>query len=514
MNLLIVDDDVIEVDELLRNMPWMEWGIEKTYHAYNIGDAKKLICEKKIQILLCDIEMPMGSGLDLIQWIKESKYKKIEVVVLSCHSEFMYAQRAIRLGCINYLSKPIEMNSLMEAILQAEENVTRTEREEQFFGNETYFWEDVLTKEISSERSLQKIQKLHGWEQSFRTYIPVLLSIKHIDSPQNINMSLAAFIAGNVAGELMQSCSAVIAIVRYNIIEIIVPGVMADKIHTQLEKVEEYLLRRCYIYSNGYIGNAKEPFCAASEMHRLMLFDRDCVEAQKVFETDELSIHPDSNGKGIPDQCFGSMVESAFRENKFTELYSDLKRLFSSLKTNEISRKMLIDYDNHLRYEIKRCECQSQSFHHILEQYENENNKEVLSIVQFLSFYSGLLERYEATAGETGSLGHEEVVEKVKEYISLNIDRIVSREELAEYVCMNVDYLNRVFKGATGKSLMKYINDEKVEMCKQLLQETSLTVSEVSEMVGFSNYSYFATFFKKNVGISPSTYRLDYEKQN
>lgn len=116
MNILLVDDDIYLVDVVKTMVHWEALEIDEVYTANSIGQAKKIINEIPIDMMLCDIEMPQGSGLELIQWCREEKYQ-IEVIILSSYAKFEYAQNAMKMGSYDYLVKPIPYEEL-EAILK------------------------------------------------------------------------------------------------------------------------------------------------------------------------------------------------------------------------------------------------------------------------------------------------------------------------------------------------------------------------------------------------------------
>ena len=60
MKLLLVDDDKIIINSMPGSFPWADWGITEIRTAWSIKQAKKILEEEQIDILLCDIEMPMG----------------------------------------------------------------------------------------------------------------------------------------------------------------------------------------------------------------------------------------------------------------------------------------------------------------------------------------------------------------------------------------------------------------------------------------------------------------------
>ena len=62
--------------------------------------------------------MPNGSGIDLVSWMKEHS-REIICVFLTCHSDFSYAKRAISLGVLDYLLKPVDYDELEEVIEKA-----------------------------------------------------------------------------------------------------------------------------------------------------------------------------------------------------------------------------------------------------------------------------------------------------------------------------------------------------------------------------------------------------------
>ena len=91
ITILIVDDDKLLVDKLEETVNWSKIGIDMVFTANNIRQAQKLLEEYPIEMLLCDIDMPQGNGLELLEWIR---YKKldIECAFLSSYANFAYAQ--------------------------------------------------------------------------------------------------------------------------------------------------------------------------------------------------------------------------------------------------------------------------------------------------------------------------------------------------------------------------------------------------------------------------------------
>lgn len=95
-------------------------------------------------------------------------------------------------------------------------------------------------------------------------------------------------------------------------------------------------------------------------------------------------------------------------------------------------------------------------------------------------------------------------------FIRNNLDKKITRKDVADYVHLNEDYLSRIFKENTGWVLKNYINNEKIRFAKELLLTTNMSVSVIALKTGFQNFSHFSQNFRKAEGISPSEYRERY----
>ena len=114
-SILIVDDDRTFVEELKSALQWNRLRITEVYTAFSVREAIAFLSKTKADIVLCDIEMPGGNGLQLLKWIREN-HASMECIVLSSYAEFSYAQSALRFDVCDYLLKPIKAKELEETI--------------------------------------------------------------------------------------------------------------------------------------------------------------------------------------------------------------------------------------------------------------------------------------------------------------------------------------------------------------------------------------------------------------
>ena len=98
-------------------------------------------------------------------------------------------------------------------------------------------------------------------------------------------------------------------------------------------------------------------------------------------------------------------------------------------------------------------------------------------------------------------------VETVCRYVAEHLEEELRREELAEVVHLNPDYLNRMFKKETGLTLKEYVIWQKMQEAQSLLRTTSLPVSLIAAKVGYSNFAHFSTSYKKLFHRSPQEER-------
>lgn len=98
-------------------------------------------------------------------------------------------------------------------------------------------------------------------------------------------------------------------------------------------------------------------------------------------------------------------------------------------------------------------------------------------------------------------------VQKAVKYIHDNLGKELSLGEIAEHVGINTSYLIRVFKSEMGDTPLQYLTALRMEKAKELLENSRLTVKQISEQLGYNDMRSFVRFFKKAEGCTPNEYR-------
>lgn len=132
-----------------------------------------------------------------------------------------------------------------------------------------------------------------------------------------------------------------------------------------------------------------------------------------------------------------------------------------------------------------------------------EPNRSLLTSSKIFELVSILISESEPYAqSETKSY-----INKAVSYIDANFTEQLSLNALAEKFGCSPNHFIRKFKDKTGYTPIKYLSAKKIEVAKKLIENTSLSISDVMEKVGFYDASYFSKLFKKTVGCSPREYR-------
>lgn len=107
----------------------------------------------------------------------------------------------------------------------------------------------------------------------------------------------------------------------------------------------------------------------------------------------------------------------------------------------------------------------------------------------------------------------ERVVYRIMSYVQANIDRKLTREDIAHQIHLSVRHMNRLFQGETGQSLGAYIHSYKLARAKQLLERSDLTVKQIAYSLGYRELPSFYRMIHRNLGKTPTEVRRQAELQ-
>lgn len=154
MKILLVDDNQYVLEGLRNGIDYGRLGFDEVYEARSMQGALSILTEQEIEVVLTDIEMPNGTGLELLEWLNAHRP---ETVTLFCtsYANFDYAKKAVELHSFDYYLKPIQYEELYQILERAVAEVQkrRSQREKESLGeywiknmaeNKNQFWADAL----------------------------------------------------------------------------------------------------------------------------------------------------------------------------------------------------------------------------------------------------------------------------------------------------------------------------------------------------------------------------------
>src|SRR5690554_1737469 len=114
-NILVIDDDVSFC--MLLNTFLTRKGFAVST-AYSIEEAKQLFDQTKFQLILTDVRLPDGDGVEILKYVKEEN-PTIQVILMTGYTDIKTAVNAMKLGAFDYVAKPINSDQILDTIQQA-----------------------------------------------------------------------------------------------------------------------------------------------------------------------------------------------------------------------------------------------------------------------------------------------------------------------------------------------------------------------------------------------------------
>jgi len=152
-----------------------------------------------------------------------------------------------------------------------------------------------------------------------------------------------------------------------------------------------------------------------------------------------------------------------------------------------------------------------ETFRPIWNEYGEGHNYTGLRISSFLLDTLALWQR-ELDRGELApaSIMH---IDRMKGYIQSHYREHITKEHLGDYIRRSPNYVANLFKKGTGQTISEYIHSIRMKTAIYMLSQSSLTITEISEYLGYSDVSYFQRIFKRTYGKPASKY-MDERRSN
>ncbi len=98
-------------------------------------------------------------------------------------------------------------------------------------------------------------------------------------------------------------------------------------------------------------------------------------------------------------------------------------------------------------------------------------------------------------------------IEKALSFIHSNYSRNVSLDEISHEAGISMTYFCRLFKDYTGQTIHRYINDLRLFQARRMIEDSSMSFSEIADATGLGDIHSFSKLFKKHLKTTPSEFR-------
>lgn len=240
---------------------------------------------------------------------------------------------------------------------------------------------------------------------------------------------------------------------------------------------------------------------------RQMFFDNRAYEAQtgNLILVDSGQIHMSHSIPGDPEAEYERII--LYVDKSIVE---QIDRMFPELKIGAFLHKHYGIY----QLDPQQIERTRQLMLHLMEEMDAAQPMSqsailcelILGFIRFRRSNQQVPCLSDPRKGSTAS-GKYTAVYQAADYISEHFQDDLSLDALAEQFYISKYYLSRSFREVTGFGISEYISILRVQQAQKLLQETSLSVSEIAARVGFESITYFERVFKRHQLISPAQYR-------
>jgi len=517
LSMLIVDDEMIIAEGLYQTLQDAFADQLLVRRCYSLSQAMHILQENHIDILMTDIEMPDGSGLELHRQVL-SRWPMIRVIYLTGYSDFDYARRALDQKAMAYVLKsegdPVLIETVQRAIHSIrEEGASLLRMDRDVHTSSGHIHQLIYHAMHGGKVTPAQFQAaLDEADVRLSANAPVLLGYCYCEQP-GFNLGQAMCLTERLTSGRLS----------------LLVTEMTPRAFLLLYQVENDRQRQML---HGLLENAQTILEKQSGLLTVCLLDQP-VAWDKLMDAGEalleqvnhttpsrgelLHISLDTTSPVVPAATLGEewseMLESQRRLNEYLltgqpdlyfeeekHLWALVEALPDSRQAQAISSALTLSllqcagslpHSERLRSEVKRAQA---SF-------------EQMDISHMTGELHRLAEMLFDIRGQSSNNRQRQLVSRVNEFIATHMDGDLSLVAIADAVHFHPVYLSRIYKEHAGISLSDYIAKERLSTACQMLRTSQVQISAIAKSTGFTSSNYFSRWFRKHIGLTPQEYR-------
>lgn len=519
--IVLVDDERPTLDMLTNYIDWEKMSGCIVATARNGQSALEKIEALQPDIVFTDVKMPVMDGIELCKQV-HARFPEIQIVFLSGYNEFEYAQAALQHGACGYLLKPVDPDDLTEMMKKVRKRCEDQKERKAF----------LLS---TANEYMRELLQIGG------TLLSGLAS--EVTSVYNRHLHLAA---NNTDFDFVY-----ITIDEYALLAEDKSSADSDFFEFSTADRLELFITRLPNYFHGILIKLKEgqwlfttqkADCGAFQKWRgentdaqrwISLFFTGSpialpdftaqfsqllqVRKQLVCALGTGLIVEDWHNAPLPQGGgalpFAGQLISAIQQGRRELVGEWLEKFYNGLAGSTASQafsetlsvlEMLSSTIVAGNRTLQKALEQDAQFFGRLSHMESLQSMKML-MQQTLSM---ILDSLEASAANV----HLEIIQKICRIVQRDYGQALSLNGLAEEVFLSPNYLSAIFKEITGKNLLEYITDVRMENARRMLAESNMKIHEIARRVGYESPSYFGSVFLKRTGLTPNQYRTNAQR--
>ena len=487
-NVLVVDDEPPFIRSISRLVEGFSPQFKVADYAYNGKEALEKLDAQPIDVLITDIKMPVMDGVELLIAL-QARHQNIPTLIVSGYQDFEYAKAALKAGALDYLLKPIDKAQFAETfgalhkLLEQQRSTERSALLHKLIGNEP-----VEDDEIGRHFEGSCCRAVNVLEGQY-------LSANHrmyFNGGNTLKKKLVAAIdeAGLAADILDLIPGKQYLILAYGDTD-------TFRLLDTLDKVDGLLNVAC-----------SEPFCDMRLLPDVLeKLDR-CLRYRVVIGQKGRFLLPDQGAvaeSAVLDSLTVSKLDTLLQSKSFELLADEIGRLYRSWESKGYSQRSIEKMTTQILHLIQR------RFHEkFIADFEYDLYYVIASAESLAVISSALLCLIYELSGKTEkpcSLA-DDIMQKIDQYIQMNLDGSVSLQMACESLCVSQPYLSRIVRANRSQSFNEYVTGIKIKKAREIMDDNpEMRIRDVATIVGYEDQHYFSKVFKLIVGQSPTEYR-------
>lgn len=524
--IMLADDEGIMIDSL-KFILEKEFGKESVIEFAKTGRSVIELAESfRPDIAIMDIQMPGINGIDAMKEIRKSN-KDVIFIVMSAYDKFDYATEAIKLGALDYITKPMEKNRIIAVVKKA---MTMIDKERDKRSNElivreklenvvpmleggfiySIFLQDKFSEDVNNYKTLLSIESDYGY----------MLTVVCGDRDEESNLTNAVGTGvrlqkhySEIRSYLKSFNNGIVGSVMSNKVAVFVPYDRDKMDISERNRLIESTRELAKTLQNKIGVDFKIGIGGVKPFDRLRESYDEAINALlngngRVSHVDdlELSCEYEENYPVETEKLLFAMVEKGdyVSAGRAAGQYFDWMAENFPEALNDIRLKALefVLYAERLLYTMggRLYEFRSRT-----DYLPNVMGTDDLSAIKkwFVDKIVEICHKVESNKSDKS----ESIIEKAEAFINQNYMKDLSLEDISRYCNISSYYFSKLFKQETGENFIEYVNRIRIENAQKMLNETEEPIKGICYSVGFSDPNYFSRAFKKYVGVTPTEYK-------